>query len=142
MGGENYRNELTTKAQNIQRELESIPVRKLKLYDDYCAGVVNEENYTLFNQTYDTQKIKLSKKLKELSAEINTLQAEHLSDYEGISAINNLDNQKELSKEMLIAFVKRIEIGHDRNVEVIFRYKDELNTLTALNDEREGCSHG
>jgi len=139
---ENYRNELTIEAQNIKKELETILVRKLKLYDDYCAGIVNEENYRLFNQSYDVQKIELSRKLEELSDEISTLQSEHLSKYESISAIDKLDNQKELSREMLIAFVERIEVSLDQNVEVIFRYKDELDSLIQLNDEREGRLHG
>jgi len=138
----NYRNELITHLKTTQKELDAIPAKKLRLYDDYYAEIVDEENYILFNQIYDAQKIELSQKLKELSDEISTLQPEHLSNYESISVINNLDNQKELSKEMLTALVERIEISHSREIEVIFRYKNELSNLTELNDEREVHLHG
>ena len=139
---EKHRNELNSRAINIQKELDAIPARKLKLYDNFCTGIVEEENYKLFNQTYDAQKVELFKKFKKISDEIKTLKPKYVSNYESISAIDRLDNQKELSREMIVAFVEHIEVSYDKKVEITFRFKDELDSLIELNDEREVCLHG
>jgi len=133
---------LNSRAINIQKELDAIPARKLKLYDNFCTGIVEEENYKLFNQTYDAQKVELFKKFKKISDEIKTLKPKYVSNYESISAIDRLDNQKELSREMIVAFVEHIEVSYDKKVEITFRFKDELDSLIELNDEREVCLHG
>ena len=137
-----YHRDLKVKVQDIHNELDRIPARKLKLYDDLYAKIINENDYRLFSERYDTRKDELSKELERLLSEISTLNPQYISSYESLSVTSKWEHQSELTREMLLAFVERIEVSHDRKLNIMFRYRDELSSLYQLNVESEEYLHG
>ena len=109
----------------IQRRLDRIPVMKRKIYDDLCGGLIDETEYRHFNRQYDSEKDALGSKLAELAADVEKLEPSRFDGNPWVSVMERFMHEKELTREMLVAMVERIEVSGDRRIEITYRFADE-----------------
>ncbi|MDR1704677.1 MAG: recombinase family protein [Clostridiales bacterium] len=120
-----HENERAAEIGRIQRRLDRIPVMKQKIYDDFCDGVIEETEYRHFNRQYDGEKEALAAQLTAIMAEAEKLEPGFIDGNPWVSVMERFMDEKELTREMLLAMVERIEITGDRRIEVTYRFADE-----------------
>jgi len=116
----------------LQQEISRLPARHMKLYDDFCDGVLSESEYKEFKARYDADEKTAAARLQELTDERSRLQPQFVDKNVCITEFERFRKEKVLTREMLTALVERIEVTGDRNVEIKFRFRDEYAPLGAL----------
>jgi len=124
-------------AGRIKRELQRTTEVKAGIFEDYKDGLIDEEQYAEISGKYAV-------KIKELSARLDEMlkaQAEYSREYrvdrDWKAAVERYLNECKLTKEMVEAFVEKVLVYEDGNVEVCLKYDKELKNLLNLCTERE-----
>lgn len=118
-----------------KKEISRIDNRLKTLYMDKCDGLFYEMEYVRMRQSYEQSREALIARLSELTAEQEHLSAIAIANNQCTSAFRPFYGEKALTREMLMALVKRIEVTSNKQVEIIFRYKDEYEALVAAAQE-------
>jgi len=130
--------DLENEIKKIQKKLDRLPAMKLKLYDDYCANIIDETEYQLFGKKFDEEKNELTMHLEQLESDMNKFIPELVNDNKLIKAIEKFKNEMNLTRDMVISLIERIEINADLTVHIIFRFQDEFNKIKPYILESEG----
>jgi len=128
---------LENEINQAQTKLDRLPVLKLKLYDDYCANIIDESEYQLFGKKFNEEEAELTKLLEQLNSDMNKFMPEFINDNKRLKALEFFENEKNLTRDMLISLVQRIEVGGDLTVHIIFRYEDEYDKIKSFIPEIE-----
>jgi len=135
--GIHQRTDLEKKISKIQGKLDRLPTLKLKLYDDYCAGIIDEAEYQLFGRKFDDEKTEFTVQLEQLNSDINKFMPEFVDDNRRVKAMEQFQNEKTLTRDMLLALVERIDVNGSLTVTVTFRYRDEYEKIEPYIPESE-----
>ena len=118
--------------------LKELEERKSSLYLDLRDGVLDESEYLAINRGYTEKMSKLEESLKELSESLSKDGWDPLDEGGLREKVKIYVGQKELTQEMVDAFVKRVIVHEGKNVEVILDCDDELQAVMKRRKEREG----
>ncbi|MFG6322866.1 recombinase family protein [uncultured Phocaeicola sp.] len=129
-------------ADKIRKELQKTTEVKAGIFEDYRDKLIDEEQYVQISEKY-------AAKIKELSARLDEMlkaQAEYSREYhineDWKAVVQKYLTKRKLTKEMVDAFVDRVEVHEDANIVVHLIYDDVLESLKSLSAEREGGSNG
>ena len=125
-----------------ETELQKTTEVKAGIFEDYWDKLIDEEQYVQISEKY-------AAKIKELSARLDEMlkaQAEYSREYhideDWKAVVQKYLNKRKLTKEMVEAFVDRVEVHEDANIVVHLIYDDVLESLKSLSAEREGGANG
>jgi len=90
------------------------------LYTDKIRGIIDEEMFLQVSKEYNEEKEKLSKRYIELSEEKNKPETE--VDY--LKIIQQIANFEIIDKIVLAKLIKRIEISDDKNIYIMYNFKN------------------
>lgn len=108
-------------------EVEKLNGRKVKLYEDLCDGIINEDEYTNFRSFYNTQITETENVLKKLVQELdnilnnrteNCLWIEHFKQYQGIES---------LTRNIIVELIEKITVYKGGKIEISFRYQSKFD---------------
>ena len=119
-------------ARRLKEELGRLPARRLRMYDDFCDGLLDEKDYRLFGERYERDEQTIHARLAAIEAESSRLEPAFVEQNAFISQFERFQNEQALTREMLAALVSRIEVGGDSKVHIAFRYRDEYAKLEAM----------
>lgn len=105
---------------------------RLSLYEDYKAGILDEEEYQEFQKMYREEGTELIEKIKYLEEKLNNYEAgmkEKLVWIEWFKKYGGIDS---LDREVLALLIHHIEIYKDHSLKVKFNYQDEFENLLRL----------
>ena len=141
-GARKRKSEIDGGIKRIQNRLDRFPVLKLDLYNDYRSKLLNESEYKLLNAQYDNEKATLTLELEKLTAEKERLQPDYINGNKWVTLLDRFIESRELSREVLLAVVERIEVSRDLRIEITYRFNDERKKLVELVQESWGCLNG
>lgn len=118
-----------------KKEISRIDNRLKTLYMDKCDGLFDEMEYIRMKRSYEQDKDAFTARLAELTAEQERLSAMTIPNNQCITAFRPFYGEKTLTREMLLALVKRIDVISDKQIEINFQYKDEYGALVAAVQE-------
>lgn len=118
-----------------KKEISRIDNRLKTLYMDKCDGLFDETEYVRMRQSYEQNREAFTVRLAELTAEQERLSAMAIPNNQYITAFRPFYGEKTLTREMLLALVKRIDVISDKQIEINFQYKDEYEALIAAAQE-------
>ncbi len=139
--GKQHKSRLETEIKRIQGRLSRIPALRIKLYEDFCDGIIDEADYQLLGNQNETEKVELIAQLEQLSTEKSKYQPEFVDTNKWVTALEQFKDSEILTRDMLLALVERIEVKGDLSVHIIFRYQDEYQKLYTFITESEGQSN-
>lgn len=114
----------------IRDEIEHLNCRNFEMHQDYCEGRISKEKYL-------KDKAELSKQIQNLEVQ-RTLMEEDITKRdkqyslfktEFANTVEKYKDEKELTKEMADAFIEKIFVDNSHNIEIIFRFREELNSI-------------
>ena len=124
-------------ADRIRKELQKTTEVKAGIFEDYKDHLLDEEQYVQVTERY-------AAKIRELSArldEVLKVQAEYSSQYhideDWKALVDKYINKRKLTKEMVEAFVEKVVVHENADIEIHLIYDDVLNDLLRLSAERE-----
>lgn len=109
-----------------QRELNRVQSLIRGLYENLVSGVISSEDYAEFKSDYTSKAEELKSEIDTINAEIKQLEKQQKQLAEAKDCAKLFRESKTLSAELLNSLVERIEISHDREINIIFRGKESL----------------
>lgn len=123
----------------VQSSIRKVKSRERGLYEDYKDGIITSEEYLQYQQSYRQQIEDLEQSAEELLERQGYYQKDFLPDKDWVAAVKKFMGKRKLTKEMADAFVKRIVLDKEGNVEITLKYDDFLKEL--LQTAEEGCEN-
>ncbi len=113
----------------VQNSIRKAKSRERGLYEDYKDGIITSEEYLQYQQSYRQQAAELEKTAEEMLERQKCYQKDFLPDEEWVLAVKKFMGKRKLTKEMADAFVEKIVLDKEGNVEVMLKYDDFLKEL-------------
>ena len=99
----------------------------MQLYGDFKDGEITRDEYESFKKIYNMQSAELQTALENLHIELNKLKNEKSRESrKWIEYFKQYRDFTELSRELIVKLIDKIIVYEGSRLEIIFRYKDEL----------------
>ena len=123
-----------------RKELEKVAVHRERLFEDYVCRIIDAEQYETFSkQDAETEK-EIQNNMEILLKHQVGYEKNFHTEEEWETLINKYRNTRTLTKEMVNAFVEKIEIHESGSITVRLVYDDMLEELRKYAKEREAES--
>ena len=126
---------------NIKRqELELEKNKKLKKssYEDWKLGVITQEEYIEYSESYTKAINEIEENLKYLYEEKQNYKNQVQSDNSWITVFKKNKNITELTKEIIDELINCIYVHEGTKITIDFRFKDEYeNALNYIRENEE-----
>lgn len=123
------------KEKSILFRIHEAEERRLRLYEDYKAEILDEDEYSQLKEHYIAEKQRLEHELQkqrqralELEKRIKICDAQ-------MERMRGILNQNEFDEELVHELIKRIYVGMDNSVEVEFKCSDPYQEVLAIMSE-------
>lgn len=120
----------------VQNSLRKVKSRERGLYEDYKDGIITSEEYLQYQKSYRKQAAELEKSAEEMLESQQCYKKDFLLDEEWDAAVKKFIGKRKLTKEMADAFVERIVLDKEGNVEITLKYDDFLKELLQTAGEK------
>lgn len=120
----------------VQNSLRKVKSRERGLYEDYKDGIITGEEYLQYQKSYRQQIVDLGQSAEELLGRQKCYQKDFLPDEDWAAAVEKFIGKRKLTKEMADAFVERIVLDKEGNVEITLKYDDFLKELLQTAGEK------
>lgn len=120
----------------VQNSIQKIKSRERGLYEDYRDGIITSEEYLQYQQSYRQQAADLEQSAEEILERQKCYQKDFLPDEDWVAAVKKFMGKRKLTKEMADAFVERIVLDKEGNVEITLKYDDFLKELLQTAGEK------
>lgn len=135
---ENHRLKKLDESIEIQKEIiNKNNSLRLGIYEDLQSGLLDKPEY-------DSLKKELSSRIDAAVSATEELNKEKREVLEGVSnrqswieQFRQYENITELTRNMVIHLIERINIFESSNIEIVFRHKDQINEMISFIGERE-----
>lgn len=104
---------------NRQKELDTLLAREKeidilfeKIYEDNAMGKLSDERYAKMSGKYEDEAAELKLKIRELNCEIGKEDSHITTADEFLFLIRRFANMEKLSREIVTAFINRIDVYH------------------------------
>ena len=118
--------------QVLRQECDRIMKIKKNLYESYCEGLLEEEEFKAYKKTYDAELIQKEAAIKRQQEDILNLSATMDRQQEWMKRILLYKDIEEIDRTVIVVMVKRISISADKMVSIDFWYEDEYERLRSL----------
>ncbi len=111
------------------------------LYEDFSDGLLTPEDYIAFKKKYDDEYQSLNKNLNHLQMQQSRLNRSLSEKNKWLVHMQSVQDMTEITPELLDAVVDKIlvyQVGNDRRVEIVFKYKEDFTILQEAYEELEG----
>ena len=106
------------------QKLASIKRRRVKLYEDYVDGILDEAEYIYAKKSYEaeceTQNVLLDELVTKKAAYQENMSPHNL----WVKTMTKIRNTKKLTQEMVDATIERIYIHEGGSIEIVMKYQD------------------
>lgn len=123
------------KENSILFRIQEAEERRLRLYEDYKAEILDEDEYSQLKEHYIAEKQRLEHELQkqrqralELEKRIKICDAQ-------MERMRGILNQNEFDEELVHELIKKIYVGMDNSVEVEFKCSDPYQEVLAIMSE-------
>lgn len=135
---ENHRLKKLDESIEIQNEIiNKNNSLRLGIYEDLQSGLLDKPEY-------DSLKKELSSRIDAALAATEELNKEKREVLEGVSnrqswieQFRQYENITELTRNMVVHLIERINIFENSNIEIVFRHKDQINEMISFIGERK-----
>ena len=107
---------------DYMRELDRTQGFLRGLYENLVEGIIDDDEYSTLKSDYSEKISELKDKLKTVKAELKALDKKCKQKQALADGVNLFKGSKELTAELLDRFVERIEITHEREIRITFRF--------------------
>ena len=115
-----------------EKEIRDCERYKCSLYEDYKNGDISKEDFTAFGRDYTNRIDELTQAITILKKESELLFDENTAAHKWIEHFKRYKNVSELSRQLVVSLIKRVDVFEKKQIKVIFRYQDKFETIKKL----------
>ena len=115
--------------EKLKSEIDHYGELKAKLYRDMVEGLIDRKEYEEINGRFDASRSKVEETLHTLEKKEQVLLNNQLKFQPWVENLKRYQNLTELSRSVVISTIDRIVVNDSKNVEVHFKFEDELNEI-------------
>ncbi|NCB92439.1 MAG: recombinase [Clostridia bacterium] len=115
--------------EQLREEIIKYKTMKMKLYEDLTEGIIDQDEYREYRSSF-MERIEMKEKA------LAHIEMERTSAIEGAQDCNpwlqyfmEYENAKELNRQMVVTLIHKVFVYDNGSLEVVFRYKDEMDAL-------------
>lgn len=116
----------------LEKECNRIMQIKKNLYESYCEGLLDEEEFKSYKKSYDADLKQKETSIKKQRERISAMLSMMDKQQEWMKHFLVCKDMEEIDRVMITMLVKRIRIHSDKSVSIEFWFEDEFERLTAL----------
>ena len=116
--------------EKLEKQMKNLVNRGVFLYENYIEGKFTREQYLAEKEDNQDLKEKYEEQLQDLKKQLEEQKLKEEQDKEKQrkdSIILQFHNQEEITREMLQALVEKITVYPDGKIEILWKFRDELN---------------
>ena len=116
--------------EKLEKQMKNLVDRGVLLYENYIEGKFTKEQYLAEKEDNQELKGKYEEQLQDLKKKLEEQEIKEEQDREKQrkdSIILQFHNQEEITREMLQALVEKITVYPDGKIEILWKFRDELN---------------
>ena len=121
---------------HINIELSRLKEHRHTLYSDYLSHIIDAEQYREYMDSDKQMEKKLNEKLLDLVEYQKTYDKNHPVRKEWEEIIETYKNKRKLTREMVEAFLERVEVHEDKSLEIRLKYDDILKDIACIVEKR------
>lgn len=125
------------KRKEINDELTKMEMKKERLLIDYNDDMVSNEEYRYIRQKYDDEEQKLRKILDFAEKERRKQEKQLRITEEWVKLMKQFMPQKNIDRKLIEHLIDTIYVYGNKNVEIVFLFKNEIEKLTGAVREAE-----
>lgn len=125
------------KRKEINDELTKMEMKKERLLIDYNDGTINSEEYKYIRQKYDDEEQKLRRVLVFAEKERKNQEKQLRITEEWVKLMKQFMPQKNIDRKLIEHLIDTIYVYGNKNVEIVFLFKNEIEELTGPAREAE-----
>ena len=131
-GGLDSTRSIKVKENSIAFRIQETEERRLRLYEDYKAEILDEEEYSQLKEHYIAEKQRLEQELQKQRQRSLELEKKMRICDEQMERMRAILNQKEFDEELVHELIKKIYVGIDNSVEIEFKCSDPYQEVLAF----------
>lgn len=131
-GGLDSTRSIKVKESSIACRIQETEERRLRLYEDYKAEILDEEEYSQLKEHYIAEKQRLEHELQKQRQRSLELEKRMRICDEQMERMRAILNQKEFDEELVHELIKKIYVGIDNSVEIEFKCSDPYQEVLAF----------
>lgn len=125
------------KRKEINDELAKMEMKKERLLIDYNDGTISSEEYRYIRQKYDDEDQKLRRILVFAEKERRNQEKQLRTTEEWVKLMKQFMPQKNIDRKLIEHLIDTIYVYGNKNVEIVFLFKNEIEELTEAAREAE-----
>ena len=125
------------KRKEINDELAKMEMKKERLLIDYNDGTISSEEYRYIRQKYDDEEQKLRRILVFAEKERRNQEKQLRTTEEWVKLMKQFMPQKNIDRKLIEHLIDTIYVYGNKNVEIVFLFKNEIEELTEAAREAE-----
>ena len=126
-------------AEQTRDELQRYVCLRASIYEDMKQRILTKDEYLIAKERY-------TGKISELETELDSRQAEldHFKQYMSgenrwLKAFLNFRDTKELTRDMAVSLLEKVEVYEDKRIHIRFRFRNEYEYLMSQLARGEDC---
>lgn len=124
-------------ARKQTEDVEKYRRLKAECYEDYKSGLLQQEEYTMIRREMDKRMEEARKACRALEDKRRRMGEEQAENFRRFQNMLN-DEEGELERSTVVRFIEKIYVYDHHRIEIVFRYRDEINRLAELIQEAQG----
>lgn len=121
--------ELCQQLKQSETELNRITALKNSIYEDYKTNILTRDEYLLAKHRYTRQIEELSKIVEKAELKRKLYEENLTNKNKWVRQFRKFEEGKQLSREMVVELLDRVEVFPDRRIQVTFRFSDEYQSV-------------
>ena len=130
------KSELDKKLMELQSRYDKVADFIKNLYEDFADGVFSEDEYLEMKAEYVEEQEALSEEIASVRMKASTYDASYSGSTDMQEAFSKYLGVGELSRDLVLTFIKKITCYDNNRFEVEYTFTDELAKLMDLIEER------
>lgn len=116
----------------LQREKEMVERLLSDLYIDLEENIISKEEYQIFRKNYLQQVSKLEENIRHQEEKRKIVQKNMEEKKQWIIDIKKYGQLTKLDRLSVVLLIEKILVGENKEIDVIFNHKEELNLITNI----------
>ncbi|MBD5480420.1 MAG: recombinase family protein [Lachnospiraceae bacterium] len=125
-----------SQAEKQEDDIRKYERMKVECYEDYKSGLLLKEEYVLIRREMDKRIEEAQKIIRALTEKKSRLSEEQTEAFQSFQKILN-EAEGVLERSIVVRFIEKIYVYDHHRIEIVFRYRDEIERLANLVQEAQ-----
>ena len=140
-GEKNIRDRLNAQITSLDLKLSGVNQKRIRLYEDYVDGILDEEEYAFAKKNYDGQYDDLTRRLEEAVERRNSFREAMSEDNKWITLMKSVSTTDKLTQELVDETIESVSVHEGGDIELTMKYSDLYAlTLRSIKEVQEAMA--